>query len=227
MNIPLGVVITIIVVFGFLTGSSLYFYGKANPPTEKNDNAEQFSAEIPAVNSSTQSSKVDELTAPAEIKGRVTYPTNVYTINKGETLFGIGAKFEIDWKLIVLANGLESENVVQTGAKLVIPKLSHETDYYRINFSLDENNASIQNRDLRGVDESDKYDPLLVAKELAVPYFSISDTDDFSLLEQNNSLGTALVRATKAEKENVIGLFQPKQKGDKGFWAILYIEYHE
>lgn len=227
MNIPLSAVIVVVIFFGFLTGSSLYFYNKTTPKTTEKSLTEEFNGEIPSSGSSTQPGKVDELTVPADVKGRVTYPSNTYTISKGDTLFGVGAKFELDWKLIVLANGLESENVVQTGKKLVIPKLSHETDYYRINFTLDDDNASALNRELREVEESDKYSPIIVAKDLAVPYFSISEDDEFSLLEQDNSRGVALVQVKTADRESVVGLFQPKQKGEKGFWAILYIEYHE
>lgn len=223
----MGTIVVVIIIFGFLTGSSLYFYNKTDNKKDDKNISEEFNADLPVSGGSTQPSKVDELTVPAEIKGRVTYPSNVYVIGKGETLFGIGVKFELDWKLIVLANGLESENVVQTGKKLVIPKLSHETDYYRINFLLDEDNASTLNRELKDVRESEKYDPILVAKDLAIPYFSIDETDEFSLLEQDNSRGIALVKAKATDKENIIGLFQPKQKGERGFWALLYIEHHE
>lgn len=227
MNIPLSVIVVVIIVFGFLTGSSLYFFNKNTPPKEKNTASEQFSADIPSSDNSPQANKVDELTKPADVKGRVTYPSNVYTIGKGETLFGIGAKFDIDWKLIMLANDLKNENVVQSGKKIVIPKLSHETDYYRINFSLDADNASTLNRELRAVEESDHYDPTKVAMNLAVSYFSILETDKYTLLEQDVSRGTALVEILSAKKKNVVGLFQPKQKGERGFWTILYIEHHE
>ena len=228
MNISVNVVLAVVIIFGFLTGSSLYFYNKSRPnEAAKTSNTQTFSGDIPTTGGSVQPDAVDKLTKPADSRGRVTFPANVYTVKKGETLFAIGAKFAIDWQLIVLANGLENENVVQSGKQLVIPKLSNETDYYRIIFTADADNASELNRQLRDQAESEHYNPILVAKRDAIPYFGISESDDFSLVEQDNSRGTALVKAIAADRINVIGLYQPKQKGEKGFWSILYIENHD
>ncbi|MEX0594791.1 MAG: LysM peptidoglycan-binding domain-containing protein [Patescibacteria group bacterium] len=228
INIPLNIAVGVIVVFGFLTGSTLYFYNQSRPTSEQQQqNSQQFSGEIPGAKNTTQPDKVDKLTKPADPKGRVTYPANVYTVGRGETLFGIGVKVGIDWQLIVMANGLENENVVQTGKQLVIPKLSTETDYYRVHFTLSDELASEKNRELRDQAQSDFYDPIKVAQLFGQPYFGIAETDGFTLLEQDTSQGTALVQAKSADQTNVVGLFQPKQKGDRGFWAILYIESHE
>ncbi len=157
----------------------------------------------------------------------MTYPAHVYTLSSGETLFAVGTKFSIDWQLIVLANGLENENVVQAGKELVIPKLSNETDFYRVNFLLDDNNASEVNRQVRDGEKPELLDPLKVTRTQAPPFFGVADNAEFKLLEQNVNEGTALVEARSGELVNVVGLFQPKQKGDKGFWAILYIEHHD
>lgn len=229
MSIPINVVIAVIVIFGFLTGSSLYFYGKnkSNTSTDNQSNSEGFNGELPKLAGSGQAEIVDKNTKPADHRGRVTFPANVYNVKKGETLFGIGSKFQINWQLIVLANGLESENSIQAGKQLVIPKLSNETDYYRVDFTINEDNASLLNADLRDMSTSDYYDPKIVAKTNAVPYFGVGDGDEFTILEQDNSRGTAVVQAKGGEKTNVVGLYQPKQKGERGFWAILYIEHHE
>jgi len=228
MNIPFSVVVAVIVVFGFLTGSSLYFYNKNRPAKTKNgSNSQQFDSQIPQLAGSGQGDIVDKNTQPAEDRGRVTFPANVYTIKKGETLFGLGAKFQLDWQLIVLANGLENENSIQSGKQLAIPKLNNETDYYRLEFAINEDNASLLNSQLRDQQESELFDPKKVAADTAVPYFAISESDEFILIEQDNSRGTALVEAKSSKKSNYIGLYQPKQKGEKGFWAILYIEHHD
>lgn len=228
MNIPINVVIAVVVIFGFLTGSSLYFYGK-NKSTNSNNqgNSESFNGQVPKITGSGQAELVDKNTKPADHRGRVTFPANVYSVKKGETLFGIGSKFQVNWQLIVLANGLESENSIQAGKQLVIPKLSNETDYYRVDFTVNEDNASLLNAQLRDESTSDYYDPKIVARTSAVPYFGIGEGDEFTILEQDNSRGTAVVQAKGGEITNVVGLYQPKQKGEKGFWAILYIEYHE
>ncbi|MEX1052100.1 MAG: LysM peptidoglycan-binding domain-containing protein [Patescibacteria group bacterium] len=229
MVIPVHALIAVVVIFGFLTGSSLYFYNKSHPASSARqaENSQQFSADLPDSADPNQPTIVDELTEPAQPKGRVTYPAHVYTLGQGETLFAVGVKFAIDWQLIVLANGLENENVVQAGKQLVIPKISTETDFYRVNFLLDDQAASEANRQVRDGDKAELLDPLKVAKAQAVPFFGVADTAEFTLLEQNVSEGTALVQAKSGELVNVIGLFQPKVKGDKGFWAILYIEHHD
>ena len=227
MNVSVNVIIVVIVIFGFLTGSSLYFYNKNKPSIKGSENSQEFSAELPNSKLTGQAEIVDKNTVPAEDRGRVTFPANVYTVGKGETLFAIGVKFQVNWQLIVLANGLENENSIQYGKKLVIPKLSNETDYYRVDFTINEDNASNLNRELRDQETSDYYDPKLVARNFAVPYFGVSESDEFNLIEQDNSRSTALVEAKSSTRTNLIGLYQPKQKGEKGFWAILYIENHE
>lgn len=228
MVIPLHAIIAVVVTFGFLTGSSLFFYHKIGQTSDatSQENAQKFSGELPGSTDPSRQTVVDELTEPAQPKGRVTYPAHVYLLAPRETLFALGTKFRLDWQLIVLANGLANENVVQAGKQLVIPKLSNETDFYRIEFLLDQDNASTVNREVRNGEKSDLLDPIKVARDQAVPFFGISDSDEFKLLEQNVNEGTALVEARNGELVNVVGLFQPKQKADKGFWAILYIEHH-
>lgn len=229
MVIPVHVLIVVVVIFGFLTGSSLFFYNKTQKSgsAAKQENAQQFSGEVPETADPNRQTVVDELTEPAQPKGRVTYPAHVYKLAQGETLFAVGTKFSIDWQLIVLANGLENENVVQAGKELVIPKLSNETDYYRINFLLDDDNASEVNRQAREGEKSELLDPIKVARSSAPPFFGVAENNEFKLLEQNVNEGTALVEARSGDLINVVGLFQPKQKGDKGFWAVLYIEHHD
>ncbi len=229
MVIPTHVLIAVVVIFGFLTGSSLFFYNKTQKSSDeaKQENAQEFSGDLPQSADPNRETIVDELTEPAQPKGRVTYPAHVYALAQGETLFAVGTKFSIDWQLIVLANGLENENVVQAGKQLVIPKLSTETDYYRVNFLLEDTNASEVNRQVRDGEKQELLDPINVARLQAPPFFGIAETAEFKLLEENVNEGTALVEARSGELVNVIGLFQPKQKGDKGFWAILYIEHHD
>jgi LysM repeat protein len=229
MRISPAILVIIIVLFGFLTGSSLYFYNKSRVSKKTaTQNSETFTAEIPETVDANAPDIVDENTKPAEPKGRPSYPAHTYTVQSGETLFAIGNKFQQSWQQIVLANGLSNENLVQAGSILVIPKLNKNTDYYRVNFVLNDDKLTDLNRELREVDESDQFNPLFVAKETAVPYFNVAESDVFTLIEEDRSAGTALVEAKKADgQKNVIGLIQPKIKGAKGFWVILYVEHHE
>lgn len=224
MRVPPALVLVTVLIIGFLFSSSVYFYSKSRPSTKSGSDKSTFSGDLPALTASETSKKVDELTKPADPKGRLSYPANVYTVETKETLFGIGAKFGIDWKLIKLANGITNENLIQTGYTLVIPRVEPTTDMYRVNFKLDEDKASTLNRDLHDKNSDSSFNPVEVAKSDAVPYFGLTAEDEFTLLEQDESRGTALVQAKNANASTVVGLYQPKEKGKKGFWAVLYVE---
>lgn len=225
MKVPLPVIVLLILLIGFLTSSTVFFYFKTNP-IGKNKNVEQakFDSQIPVLSGSESAKKVDELTVPATPKGRLSFPANVYTVAPKESLVVIAAKFGIDWQLIKEANGISNENLIQAGFTLVIPKLNQNSDLYRIEFKLNEDKASELNSTLRGKESDPQFDPVAVAKDIAVPYFGITSQDEFSLIEEDLSNGTALVAAKNAESSRVIGLFQPKEKGKKGIWAVLYVE---
>ncbi|MCR4277488.1 MAG: LysM peptidoglycan-binding domain-containing protein [Candidatus Berkelbacteria bacterium] len=224
MRVPPALVLVTVLIIGFLLSSSVYFYTKSRPSTKSNSDKSTFSGDLPQLTASESSKKVDELTKPADSKGRLSYPKNVYTVETKETLFGIGTKFGIDWKLIKLANGITNENLIQTGYTLVIPRVEPTTDMYRVNFKIDEDKASALNRDLHDKSSDPLFNPLEVAKKDAVPYFGLTAEDEFTLLEQDESSGTALVQAKNTNASTVVGLYQPKEKGKKGFWAVLYVE---
>lgn len=216
-------------VIGFLTGSTLHYYRQTqnykNPQTKTGEVV--FQANLPQ-NSNEIDKKVDELTVPAEPRGRVTYPANVYVVNTKETLFAIGSKLGIPWQIIQQANNLANENSLQAGNKLAIPKLSGETDNYRINFKLDEKQASVINHDLRDKDSDALFSPVETAKLSAVGYFEINDDDNFQLKQADLSNGTATVEVkVKSGARRIVGLIQPKTKGDKGFWAVWYVERYD
>lgn len=226
MTLPPAVLFVIVLVIGFLSGSTVYFYNKSqNGAAHQKVGSATFQADLPAITPTEEAKKVDELTKPAEPKGRLSYPANVYTVGAKETLFGIGTKFGLNWQLIKLANGVTNENLIQAGYPLAIPKVDPNSDLYRLAFVLNEDVASQMNRDLRDKTDDSTFNPIEVAKSSAVPYFGVSAQDEFSLLEQNESQGTALVQVKNSDSTNVVGLFQPKTKGKNGFWAVLYIEH--
>ncbi|MEK7171092.1 MAG: LysM peptidoglycan-binding domain-containing protein [Patescibacteria group bacterium] len=225
MILPRSAFFVLVVLLGFLTSSTFYFYNKSRSVLKtKNQGTATFQADLPQLTGSAQSQKVDQLTKPAESRGRLSFPVNTYTVASNDTLFGIAAKFDINWQLLKKANGVVNEDLVQTGNVLVIPRLEPTSDSYRINFDLNEDRASELNRDLRDKNENPLYSPIEVAKKDAVPYFNIATDNEFTLLEQDDGRGSALVQAKNADSTNVVGLFQPKTKGKKGFWAVLYVE---
>lgn len=226
MTLPPAVLLGLVLIIGFLSGSTIYFFNKShfgnnNPKV----GSKSFQADLPQISPSALNQKIDSLTAPAEPKGRLSFPANVYTVQSKETLFGIGVKFGVDWQLIKLANGVTNENLIQAGYALAIPRLDPSSDLYRLKFKLNEDMAAGMNRDLRDKIDDPAFNPIEVSKKSAAPYFGIKAEDEFSLLEQNESNGTALVRVKDGVSTNVVGLYQPKIKGKNGFWAILYIEH--
>jgi len=225
MNVPAYVVVVILLVFGFLVGSTTYFYNKSRTvAATTGQKSTAFNGEIISSNKDNAPSVVDQQTKPADPKGRLSYPANVYVVQPKETLFAIGAKFGISWQLITQANGIINENAVQANYPLVIPKLNDSTDYYRVNFIINEDKATQLNQELRQQSSSDLFNPVNVAKSDAVPYFGLKADDNFELAEQDLSQGTAVVQVKKGDVNTVIGLTQPKIKGEKGFWAVVYIE---
>lgn len=228
MILPRSSLLVLVLIIGFLSSSTVYFYSKSRSfDARKKSGETSFNADLPQLTASQSSQKVDELTKPADPKGRLSYPKNVYTVEAKETLFGIGAKFGVDWKLIKLANGITNENLIQAGYTLVIPRIEITTDLYRVNFKIDEEQASQLNRDLRDKTTDSLFNPIEVARKNAGPYFGITTENEFTLLEQDESRGTALVQVNTGDASAVIGLWQPKEKGKKGFWAILYVELRD
>lgn len=224
MNISPLVMFVVLVVFGFLSGSTLYFYNRSNADTDtKKTTTATFQAET-LPNQEEQPTNVDTLTTPAEPRGRLSYPANTYKVRPKESLFAIGEKMGVSWLIIKAANGIKDENLIQADYPLVVPKLSKETDYYRVNFLINEEKASELNRELREAEQSEWYDPVQVAKTHVEPYFNTTENDSFRLVEADNSKGTALVEAKTDTRLVYIGLVQPKTKGQKGLWALYYVE---
>ncbi len=226
MNVSPAIVLLILVVFGFLSGSTLYFYNKSNgdsDTTKKTTTSATFQADLPA-GQTAQPDLVDSQTVPAEPKGRLSYPANIYKVQPKQSLFAIGEKMGVSWVLVKAANGLKDENLIQADFPLAIPKLSKETDYYRVNFLINDAKATELNRELRDKATSEWYDPINVTKTHAAPYFNFQETDALKLVEADYSKGTALVEAKVEGRANYIGLIQPKTKGQKGLWAIFYVE---
>jgi len=202
----------------------MYYYNKSrqvSSPAKKTDTS--FNAEVPPTPVSEKNQLIDELTKPADPRGRLSYPANVYQVGERETLFNVGEKLSLGWQLLQRANGIINENLIQAGDLLVVPKLDPLTDYYRINFLIDQDRAAQLNRDLREIDAHELFSPLEVAKKSAVGYFGINDESEFKLLEADLANGTAVVEVS-GEPKKLIGLIQPRVKGERGFWAILYVE---
>lgn len=226
MRLPLSALIVIILIFGFLTGSIIYFYNKSRSfqTSTKSSTKPTFSAEVPSQTNQSET-KISSLTSPAEPKNRLSYPANTYKVQAKESLYGVGEKMGLPWQIIKQANGLTNENLIQADYPLIIPVLSSQTDYYRVNFLINQDRAGELNRELRDKGESEWFDPIAVSKKQAIPYFGLKDNDSYRLLEADRSAGKGLVEVKdEAGRVVVVGLIQPKEKGDKKLWAVLYVE---
>lgn len=224
-----SVVLILILIIGVLAGATFYFYNKSQSPSNSQNqtvaNSSDFRADLPTATPKATNSKVDQLTKPAQPKGRLSYPANVYRVTDKDTLFSIGETFSLPWLIIKEANSLPNENSIQADMFLAIPKVDERTDLFRINFIVDDAAVTDKNRELHSVDSSEWYDPLAIAKKYALGYFYLADTDTFKLGEANLADGTAAVNVTNKDgKKIVVGLIQPKTRGEKGLWVIYYIE---
>lgn len=224
IRVPGYVILLIIIIFGFLCGSTAYFYNKTRASTSvAGIKSTSFSGTVTS-DKGSQPDPVDTLTKPGSSAGRLSYSANVYTVLPGESLFVIASKLKVSQDLIIQANNITDANSIQAGDLLAIPKLFDQTNYYRLNFIINDDVANSTLQSLRSQATSDQYDPVKVAKQAASSYFGIKTTDTFTLANQDLSKGTAVVTDKLTDYTAVIGLAQPKTTGDKGFWAMVYIE---
>lgn len=228
MTVPPYVIVIVLIIFGFLTGATIFFYDQSRVGTVNHATSQKvtFSGTVPQPNTNTpQNQALAALTKPDAPKNRLSYPTNIYVVQPKETLFGIATKFGLPRQLIIQANGLSNENVIQANLALVIPANDPDADLYRINMTLNDTVSTTLNQQLRTQPTSDYLDPVKVAQKDGIPYFGTSSQDSFTLGEQDLSKGTAVVQVKNGGTAvAVIGLFQPKVKGPKGIWAVLYVE---
>ncbi len=229
MKVPSYFLVIIIVIFGFLCGSTAYFYNKSrtNTAVSSGKNITTFNGDIAQSSQPDTSSLVDANTKPATPHGRLSYPANVVTIAAGDSLASIAKKMRITGTILAQANNITNVNSIEAGQELAVPKVNKNTDYYRLNFVVNDDQATALNLQLRTVTSSDSFDPVKVAQTSTAPYFSIKKTDTFILAEQDLSKGTAVVTDKMADHTAVIGLIQPKITGKNGFWAVVYIEQQD
>lgn len=225
MHIPISAFIVIVVIIGFLFGSTVYFYTQSRTVDKEVSQEKVFDGEIVTNSPADKVSRVDELTKPAEPRNRLSFPANTHTIAPLESLFGIAQQMEVPASVIRTANSIVDENILKAGSILLIPEISPNTDFYRLSFIVNDNRVSELNRQLIDQTNSEYFNVLTSAKTQAQNYFGVNEQDEFILLEHNKSNGTALVEAKKSETQsNLIGLVQPRTIGEKGIWVMIYVE---
>jgi len=228
MSSSVGLVAALVLVFGFLSGSTFYFYNKSRTLEQRGENRSSgFQADLTPLEATPSPQPVDTLTTPGEPKNKLSYPAHVYKMPPRQSLASTGDKMQVPWQLIRAANGIQNENVVQADYPMMIPKKNVLTGYYRIEFLINNDKLAELTRETRSVDKSEWFDPINVAKRQAVPYFGLAADNAYSLLEQNDSRATAAVTVKQDEVTILIGLVQPGEKGSRGVWALYYVEWQK
>lgn len=215
----------ILLVFGFLSGTTIYYYYQSQlVSSKKNTTDNSFSGEHPKLQNELTNA-IEQNTLPAEPRGALTYPANTYAIQPGESLYGIANKFGLTQSIIKDANSITNENRLEAGRKLVIPVVDETTDLYRLKFLLNEISINEYNSRVREVDTDELFDPVQAARKFAAGYFNLKATDDFHLYRTDLSKAESTVEVISSKGDKyIIGLIQPKAKGEKGFWVMVYIE---
>jgi len=225
MKLSLWGIGVILLVFGFLSGTTVYYYRQAQlVSSQKSSSDKSFSGTHPEITNEV-SENIRLLSVPAEPRNALTYSAHTYKINSGESLYSIATKFGLPQALLKRANSITDENRLEAGKNLDIPVISEQTDLYRLEFLLNETTISEYNAMVREATTDELFDPVQAARKFAVGYFNLKNTDDFHLFKADLSKGESTVEVDSVSGNSyIVGLIQPKAKGDKGFWVMLYIE---
>lgn len=188
-----------------------------------------------AENQQTQAAKTSSPTSTAQTanlagsENKPSEPAETYTVGKGETLYPIGLKLNLDWTYIAEANNLVEPYTIKAGQILVIPHVDGKQKVNQIEFRIDDTRAQkIQSQANAGTNPI-HLDPLETAKNDTFNLYGISSANEFSLGSRDNANSEAIVNVLKKidnkEKKFEIRLTQPSAaKGPQGIWAIEYIK---
>ncbi|MBA7492617.1 hypothetical protein ES702_03167 [subsurface metagenome] len=211
----LALMIILFIVF-FIVGSAVgtgvgFWYGKKKG--EKIASEKQESLE------KDQESKTEEESEISAVPIEATEET--YTVQKGDTLFTIGLKFNVPWTKIAEYNGLSETSVIKEGDVLKIPGAG--TGEIK-RFPIDETQMQHIQTQVDGGSQSWRLDPIAVAKQEIPPTYSISENDKFTLKSKNSAVGIAIVEVIHETKIYEIKLIQPVKKGSDGIWTCEYVK---
>jgi len=204
-NFLMIVLLIIVFLLGLATGSvSGYYYGKKQKTVSENQSSSQSANEPYSLPASASSSEATEQT---------------YTVQKGDTLFTIGLKFNLPWTKIAEANGLTENSVIKEGQILKIP-LGNSGSGESKKFTID---LSLMQQIQAQVDSGQNIwylDPVSVSKNQVPNTYGITKDDKYTLKTKNTATGTAIVEVIHDTKVYQVNLTQPVRKGDSGIWAV-------
>lgn len=225
MNLRPAVIFIVTLIFGFLLASTIYFYSLSLSPKERQSEtiSDIYSGVHPEIKNQTNAA-IEAATKPAEPKLRLSYPANTYAVQPKESLYSIASKLKITATIIKSANAITDENHLQAGQILTIPVVGDVSNKFRLAFLLNEAAINELSRTLSDTSSSEAFDPVNAAKQASIGYFGLKATNDFQLVSADLSKGEALVKVESELCNCRIGMIQPKGRGEKAIWVMMYIE---
>lgn len=113
---------TVLVLFGVVFLGTHFFNSSKSASAPQVQGAATANVSQPAAsnNSATQAAPAQPTSATT-----TTVSTQTYTVQSGDTLFSIGTKLNVDWRVIADANNLQSPYSLTTDQQLKIPITSN------------------------------------------------------------------------------------------------------
>lgn len=218
MKTQLAANIFLLILIAVLSALAGYFYTQSK------------SNKIPNVNPTTTivnpenslSSQPSVINTVAQIGSGPSSPAKTHKVEKGETLYPIGVKYNIDWLSIAEANGLKEPYKIIVDQLLIIPTIDTGKNINQIDYQLNQEKAQQIQKDTESGKLKDRLDPAKTAQLDAIPSYGISNTDNFIL--KANEQGRAIVNVSHNNKNYQITLNQPIEQGQSGIWAIVSIK---
>lgn len=150
-------------------------------------------------------------------------PKQTHKVEKGETLFAIGQKYNVEWTSIVKANGLADENLIKAGDLLVVPTIDVKAGISQVDFSIDQEKSKIIQSQATS-NQAWRLDPVEVAKKEGSGVYGLTVNDNWVLGSKNSETGVATVRVAREDEQYEVNLVQPVEKGEQGIWAITAVK---
>lgn len=197
-----------------------YFYNKSRQ-TSKEESPVQSPAATSVEQTTTTTTAAGATTTTTAVTAGKDFwakmpakPKEIYVIQKGDTLFPVAQKFNINWETLAAANSIIEPDKIKIDQALAVPKMDDKTKLPYIEFS--------QNSDVLGkAPEGKRDDPVAIAKTELGPIFGITSGDEFTAKTQDKNATVSIVRKVEGKTYNyAVSLVKPSQAGWENAWII-------
>jgi len=156
-----------------------------------------------------------------------------HIVKKGDTLYSIGLKYNMQWTVIAKYNDLNENAALIEGQKIIIPTTNQsktiQAHEYKVPASSEEQQSlqSAQDYANAGSDAlSYRLDPIqVVQRSLLLSRFAFSASDIYVISNIDKTNGSATIEVTHDDSLYIVYLNQPLVKGDKGVWTPIKVTY--